>query len=49
MLCDMLRRDLAIAALGEGWSLDVLRQRGNNSAEHNARRAPHVLSFEADS
>src|SRR5437762_7873558 len=28
--------------------LDVLRQRGNNSAEHNARRAPHVLSFEAE-
>jgi len=28
--------------------LDVLRQRGNNSAEHNARKAPHVLSFEAE-
>jgi pimeloyl-ACP methyl ester carboxylesterase len=25
--------------------LDVLRERGNNSAEHNARKAPHVLSF----
>jgi hypothetical protein len=28
--------------------LDVLRQRGNNSAEHNARKAPHVLSFEVE-
>jgi pimeloyl-ACP methyl ester carboxylesterase len=28
--------------------LDVLRQRGNNSAEHNARKAPHVLSFDAE-
>jgi hypothetical protein len=28
--------------------LDVLRQRGNNSAEHNARQVPHVLSFEAE-
>jgi hypothetical protein len=28
--------------------LDVLRQRGNNSAQHNARTAPHVLSFEAE-
>jgi pimeloyl-ACP methyl ester carboxylesterase len=28
--------------------LDVLRQRGNASAEHNARAAPHVLSFEAE-
>jgi hypothetical protein len=28
--------------------LDVLRQRGNNSAEHNARTAPNVLSFEAE-
>jgi len=28
--------------------LDVLRQRGNNSVEHNARTAPHVLSFEAE-
>ena len=28
--------------------LDVLRQRGNNSREHNARKAPHVLSFEAE-
>lgn len=25
--------------------LDVLRQRGNNYLEHNARKAPHVLSF----
>ena len=28
--------------------LDALRQRGNNSAEHNARQVPHVLSFEAE-
>jgi pimeloyl-ACP methyl ester carboxylesterase len=28
--------------------LDVLRQRGNNSAEHNARKAPNVLSFECE-
>ena len=28
--------------------LDVLRQRGNNSVEHNARKAPHVLSFDAE-
>src|SRR6201998_4308003 len=28
--------------------LDVLRQRGNNSVEHNARTAPNVLSFEAE-
>jgi pimeloyl-ACP methyl ester carboxylesterase len=28
--------------------LDVLRQRGNNCVEHNARTAPHVLSFEAE-
>jgi hypothetical protein len=28
--------------------LDVLRQRGNNCIEHNARKAPHVLSFEAE-
>ena len=28
--------------------LDVLRQRGNNYIEHNAREAPHVLSFEAE-
>src|SRR5215469_4629174 len=28
--------------------LDVLRQRGNNSIEHNARRAPNVLSFEPE-
>src|SRR3982750_4878785 len=28
--------------------LDVLRQRGNNYVEHNARRAPHVLTFEAE-
>src|SRR5215470_3435625 len=28
--------------------LDVLRQRGNNCIEHNARKAPHVLSFNAE-
>src|ERR1700740_1349792 len=28
--------------------LDVLRQRGNNCVEHNAREAPHVLSFEVE-
>ena len=28
--------------------LDVLRQRGNNYYEHNARKAPHVLTFEAE-
>jgi pimeloyl-ACP methyl ester carboxylesterase len=28
--------------------LDVLRQRGNNSIEHNARSVPHVLSFDAE-
>jgi hypothetical protein len=28
--------------------LDVLRQRGNNSIEHNARKVPNVLSFEAE-
>ncbi len=28
--------------------LDVLRQRGNNCIEHNARTAPNVLSFEAE-
>jgi hypothetical protein len=28
--------------------LDVLRQRGNNSLEHNARSAPHVLRFEVE-
>jgi pimeloyl-ACP methyl ester carboxylesterase len=28
--------------------LDVLRQRGNNYEEHNARQAPHVLAFEAE-
>jgi Protein of unknown function (DUF3141) len=28
--------------------LDVLRQRGDNSIEHNARKAPNVLSFEAE-
>jgi hypothetical protein len=28
--------------------LDVLRQRGNNYVEHNARTAPHVLSFAAE-
>jgi pimeloyl-ACP methyl ester carboxylesterase len=27
---------------------DVLRQRGNNSIEHNARKAPNVLSFEVE-
>jgi hypothetical protein len=27
--------------------LDVLRQRGNNYREHSARKAPHVLTFEA--
>jgi pimeloyl-ACP methyl ester carboxylesterase len=28
--------------------LDVLRQRGNNSIEHNARKAPNVLSFDVE-
>jgi pimeloyl-ACP methyl ester carboxylesterase len=28
--------------------LDVLRQRGNNSVEHNAREAPHVLNFDVE-
>src|SRR5271170_886044 len=28
--------------------VDVLRQRGNNSIEHNARKAPNVLSFDAE-
>ena len=28
--------------------VDVLRQRGNNYFEHNARKAPHVLTFEAE-
>src|SRR4051794_13419984 len=28
--------------------LDVLRQRGNNYVEHNARQAPHVLTFDAE-
>src|SRR3954452_25153441 len=28
--------------------LDVLRQRGNNYVEHNARQAPHVLTFEVE-
>src|ERR1700730_9005219 len=28
--------------------LDVLRQRGNNCIEHNARKAPNVLSFDAE-
>ena len=28
--------------------LDVLRQRGNNCLEHNARKAPNVLSFAAE-
>jgi Protein of unknown function (DUF3141) len=27
---------------------DVLRQRGNNYAEHNARTAPHVLTFDVE-
>ena len=29
-------------------TLDVLRQRGNNCIEHNARKAPNVLSFEVE-
>jgi len=29
-------------------SLDVLRQRGNNFLGHNARVAPHVLTYQAD-
>jgi hypothetical protein len=29
--------------------LDVLRQRGNNYVEYNAREVPHVLSFDTDS
>src|SRR5580693_4764356 len=28
--------------------LDVLRQRGNNCIEHNARKAPNVLSFDVE-
>jgi hypothetical protein len=28
--------------------LDVLRQRGNNSIEHNSRKVPNVLSFDAE-
>jgi pimeloyl-ACP methyl ester carboxylesterase len=28
--------------------LDVLRQRGDNYAEHNARMAPHVLTFDVE-
>src|SRR6201985_1893975 len=28
--------------------LDVLRQRGNNYLEHNARKAPNVLSFDVE-
>jgi hypothetical protein len=28
--------------------LDTLRRRGNNYLEHNARKAPHVLSFDAE-
>src|SRR6516165_12535613 len=28
--------------------LDVLRQRGNNCHEHNARTAPNVLSFDVE-
>src|SRR6516165_7616127 len=27
---------------------DVLRQRGNNCAEHNAHEAPHVLNFDVE-
>jgi hypothetical protein len=27
---------------------DVLRQRGNNYVEYNAREVPHVLIFEAE-
>src|SRR5215472_10963861 len=47
----------AIGSLQEYWvdawqrsilSLDVLRQRGNNFVEHNARKVPHVLSFAAE-
>ena len=28
--------------------LDTLRQRGNNYTQHNARKAPHVLSFDVE-
>jgi len=28
--------------------LDVLRQRGNNCIQHNARKAPNVLSFDVE-
>ena len=28
--------------------LDVLRQQGNNSEEHNVRKVPHLLSFQAE-
>src|ERR1700737_2696462 len=28
--------------------LDVLRQRGNNCAEHNSRKAPNLLSFDVE-
>jgi pimeloyl-ACP methyl ester carboxylesterase len=28
--------------------LDVLRQRGNNCVEHNAREVPHVLNFDVE-
>jgi hypothetical protein len=28
--------------------LDALRQRGNNYVDHNARKAPHVLSFDPE-
>jgi hypothetical protein len=47
----------AFASLQEYWIdacqrsillLEVLRQRGNNYVEHNAREAPHVLSFGAE-
>ncbi|MBV8738529.1 MAG: DUF3141 domain-containing protein, partial [Alphaproteobacteria bacterium] len=45
--------DSAIEYWLDGWQrsillLDVLRQRGNNYREHNARTAPHVLSFGAE-
>jgi len=29
-------------------TLDVLRRRGNNYLEHNAREAPHVLTYQAE-
>jgi len=45
--------DSAIEYWVDSWQrsillLDVLRQRGNNYLEHNARKAPHVLSFDAE-